>query len=315
MLRYLLRRTGFTMFFSAVFMFVMFAGFTAFYRYSESLSWLDAFYFTVITTRTIGFGDISPKTVSGKIGTIFNAILPATIFFGATLVMMQAALRRLDEAWRLYVMNRYKDHDIVIADLDLLEAIIDEYEADQKSFIVVSPSPYAELPEHIRKCLPDTAYLKGNPTRDDDLRLAGIERARNIVIASADDSENMYALVTARSLNPDLKCIVRVNHVESSDKFRSVGADVVLPTGTVLGRMLSQAAMSTLIHQFLLGLNTHTRDPFLREHVVSALDAGKKVRDLHPHSSAVYRENQFHYDLRDLSLKEGDVIISIVQKA
>lgn len=313
MLRRLIRRTGFPLFFSAVFMVIMFVTFTAYYRFTESLSWLDAFYFTVITTRTIGFGDISPKTVAGKIGTIANAVLPATIFFGATLVLMQTALRRLESGWRNHVMQRYRDHDIIIADLDLLEAIIDEYEADARPFVVISGLPYTELPGHTRECLPDTAYLQGDPTRDADLLRAGIKRARNVVIAAPDDSENMYALVTARSLNPRIKSVVRVNHAEASGKFRSVGADVILPTGTLLGRMLSQAAISVLAYQFLLGLNTHTMDPFLQEQTVSPADVGRKVRECHPHAAAVHRRGSFIYNLHDLSLEPGDVIISIVE--
>jgi len=72
MLKTLLRRMGFFLIVATGFMIAMLAVFTVFYHFAEDLGWLDAFYFTVITTRTIGFGDISPTTTIGKIGTILN---------------------------------------------------------------------------------------------------------------------------------------------------------------------------------------------------------------------------------------------------
>jgi len=105
-----------------------------------------------------------------------------------------------------------------------------------------------------------------------------------------------------------------VNNDDATSKFKSVGADVVLPTGTVMGRLLSQAAMSTLIHNFLLGLNTHTKDPFLEEAVIGSQGAGKKVRELYPFSVVVYRKEKYIYDINDLTLEEYDIVISIFQK-
>jgi voltage-gated potassium channel len=80
MSKLLVRRLGFYLAASALFMLAMVLCFTVFYHFVEGLDWLDSFYFTVITTRTIGFGDISPQTDAGKLGTILNALVPATIF-------------------------------------------------------------------------------------------------------------------------------------------------------------------------------------------------------------------------------------------
>lgn len=45
------------------------AGGTLFYRQVEDLSWVDAFYFTIVTLTTVGYGDISPQTTAGKLFT------------------------------------------------------------------------------------------------------------------------------------------------------------------------------------------------------------------------------------------------------
>ena len=44
---------------------------TVFYHRWESLSWVDSFYFTIVTLTTVGYGDISPQTPTGKVFTAF----------------------------------------------------------------------------------------------------------------------------------------------------------------------------------------------------------------------------------------------------
>ena len=48
---------------------------TWFYHAVEGWSWLDAFYFSVITLTTVGYGDFSPQTAVGKIFTVVYIVL------------------------------------------------------------------------------------------------------------------------------------------------------------------------------------------------------------------------------------------------
>lgn len=40
-----------------------------FYRNVENLTWVDSFYFTIVTLTTAGYGDIAPQTTAGKVFT------------------------------------------------------------------------------------------------------------------------------------------------------------------------------------------------------------------------------------------------------
>jgi voltage-gated potassium channel len=227
------------------------------------------------------------------------------------MAVMQMSMKKLEVGWRRYMMNRITNHDIIVTDNELLEPILAEYIANGREFVILSTKPFEDVSPHIRENLDENHYYMGDPTRNEVLEHVGVKRASTIIIALGDDSENIYTLVTARAIAPGIKTVVRVNHDDAREKFRSVGADVVLPTGTVMGRMLSQAAISSLIHQFLLGLNTHTMDPFLKESSVSVKEVGKQVREVHKRAAAVYRKNSFIYDLNNLELQKGDVVISI----
>ena len=51
-----------------------------FYRFVEDLVWVDSIYFSVITLTTVGYGDFSPTTTTGKVFTIFYVLAGIGIF-------------------------------------------------------------------------------------------------------------------------------------------------------------------------------------------------------------------------------------------
>lgn len=58
-------------------------------------SYFNAFYFTVITTATIGFGDLVPMTLAGKILTMGYAVFYVPLFLYAMTLMFQANFQRI----------------------------------------------------------------------------------------------------------------------------------------------------------------------------------------------------------------------------
>ena len=71
---------------------------TVFYHYVESLTWLDALYFSTITLTTIGYGDITPKTEIGKLFTIFYVLFGVGIIAAILNIMVKgAATRRIEK--------------------------------------------------------------------------------------------------------------------------------------------------------------------------------------------------------------------------
>ena len=311
MLSLVVRRVGFYIIAAGLFMLVMLIAFSLFYRWVEGLSWLDSIYFTVITTRTIGFGDIHPNTTAGKIGTIFNALLPATVFLGASLVVLETMMRSLEEAWRRFVMSRVRDHDILIATADLLESMLREYHATGRRFLVIDRDNYDELPTNLQTSLGQNNYLCGDASRDEVLQQAGIGHARALIIATKDDSYNMYVLVTARALNPTAKLVVRINDVSNTSKFTAVGADIVLPTSTIVGQMLSQAASQPQAHDFMVALHTHTHEPFLESETAAQESIGKPVLEAYRHPIALLRQGRWLYDMVGQVVQAGDTVIRI----
>lgn len=319
--RWLVRRTGFVLAVSILMMTFFILSLSvlyyavegdqhAFARHdSELRSYFDWLYFTVITTRTIGFGDITVKTPLGKGLTIFNALLPASIFFGASMVLLDHFFRWIHDVYRRRLMQQHRHHHIVISDPALLESILEEYRADNRPFLCVGKTPPEELHRSLRQELDDSNYHVGDPTRGDVLDAVNIAQADSILIATPDDTVNLFILVTARQKAPGIRTIVRVNRPDTEDKLRAVGADVILPATRMLGRMICQAASHPVLLDLLIRLQTRTLSPSLQEAAVTPDMHGRPVREVFPDAVVLHRAGEFLFLPDGQTLREGDVVL------
>jgi Trk K+ transport system NAD-binding subunit len=220
-------------------------------------------------------------------------------------------MKQLESAWRDYHMKHLANHDIIVSDTETLESILTEYAATKRKFVVVNSKRIENFPNTLQALLEHSNFLQGLATRDEVLEQAGIKNADTILIATNDDSFNLYVLVTANALNPKIKKVVRINHTENASKFMSVGADSVIPASSIVGQMMSQASFDPCSHRFLVALHTHTHDPFLEDVMPGETDVGMQVKTAFPRAVALHREGKFVYDLEDEKVKKGDIIIRI----
>lgn len=80
---------------------------TVFYHYVERFSWLDAYYFCVVTLATVGYGDLTPKTDIGKLFTTFYILSGV----GIITAFISVSLRRQRDRWNQRDKNSKKSKD------------------------------------------------------------------------------------------------------------------------------------------------------------------------------------------------------------
>ncbi|KUF11627.1 potassium channel family protein [Pseudoponticoccus marisrubri] len=76
---------------------VLIASGTVFFRYVEGWSWLDAYFFTVVTLSTVGYGELVPMTPAGRIGTTVFILIGLGIFAVAVQQFGLFAMRKREE--------------------------------------------------------------------------------------------------------------------------------------------------------------------------------------------------------------------------
>ncbi len=202
----------------------------------------EAFYFTVVTASTVGYGDIQPTRPFAQafamtvivLGTGSFAVALGVLFTPIVESSFSSALGRTTDA----NIELMEDHILVLGYGELLtEWILDELDTGDEYVLVIKDS---SLVEELRSKKQNVIH--GDPSDEELLERVGIERARSVLIATDDDADDALTVLTVRQMNPDVRIVTGVNDHENVKKFKRAGADVVISPAFV-GRMLVKAAV------------------------------------------------------------------------
>jgi voltage-gated potassium channel len=222
------------------------------YMLVEGWSFLDALYMTILTLTTVGYREVRPLDDTGKVFTItlliFGvAVVLATISLIAGWIAEQAVRRD----WRRRRMGRrigsMSDHFIICAYGRVGRTAAKELEADGVPFVVIDSKEALEeqmIEDGVR-------YIIGDPSTEDILQEAGVERARGLICAVDSDATNVYITLTARSLNSGIFIVTRAADPDSEDQLRLAGADRVISPYTASGRHMAHLALHPRVVDFL----------------------------------------------------------------
>jgi voltage-gated potassium channel len=246
-------------------------------------TWIQAVYRTVVTTTLTGL-DTVPSRDAARILSIVLVLAGLTIiaYAGAVIVEEIAGgvlTGALAERRRERTIERLHDHFIICGYGRVGRRVAEEFRAAGVPYVVLDfrEEAVARAREH------GDLLIEGNATDDDDLRRAGLERARGLVAASDSDSDNLFITLSARAASPGLTIVARASGEEVERKLRLAGADrVVLPYATA-GQVMANLVLKPQVTAFLDTVTTATgRDLQLAEIEVQPTwsAAGRTIREL-----------------------------------
>jgi voltage-gated potassium channel len=210
----------------------------------------DAFYLTLTTMTTVGYGDSFPRTVR-----VFNALL---IMFGVSTIfvaigaMTQTIIEfelgdAIGKRRNKRMIDKLKDHYIICGFGRVGRGAAAELHHAGVPFVVVDSQP--ERVE--RAMLSGMLAVAADATHDETLHQVGIERARGLVTALSTDADNLFVLLSAKGLNPKLYVAARAAEEGAEEKMRRAGADAVFAPYSITGHRLAQSLLRPHVVQFL----------------------------------------------------------------
>ncbi len=212
------------------------------YRIIEGWSLRDSLFMTIITISTVGYNEVAP--LSGR-GEVFSMILIVLGVGSAGYTFsiltdyivageLRGALRRQRMARDLAKMN---DHYIICGYGRVGQNVVDGLLANRFQIVVIDGSH--DRVDDLEEL--DVNYVIGDATDDSVLSEAGIERASGLCMCLPSDADNVFTILSARTLNSDLYIVSRCNAVESEHKLRMAGANQVINPYRITGsRMAAQ---------------------------------------------------------------------------
>jgi voltage-gated potassium channel len=97
----------------------------------------------------------------------------------------------------------------------------------------------------------DLIYMRSNATSEEVLIDAGIERARAMITTLPEDADNVFVVLTARSLNADLNIISRASELQTEKKLKMAGANNVIMPDRVGGSHMASLVVTPDVMEFL----------------------------------------------------------------
>lgn len=219
----------------------------------------DAFYMTVITLSTVGYGEIHPLSPAGR---AFASVLImgglGTVLYALTRVGQMLIEGELADVYGARRMRRtienLTDHHILCGYGRTARPVVEALRDEALDFVVVERDP------EIARQIQDAGDLvhQGDATDEDALRAAGVARAKGLLALLPSDADNLYLTMTAKGLNPNLRVIARASDEKAEAKLRRAGADDVVMPYRMAGQRVIQAITQPHVLEFMEAISRRT---------------------------------------------------------
>ncbi|HET6994998.1 MAG TPA: potassium channel protein [Chitinophagaceae bacterium] len=203
------------------------------YMLIEKYNIIEALYMTTLAVTTVGFREVRTLSQGGQVFTTFLLIFSwgALIFILSRLtqIIVSGEINKYFKTRRIMTtIDKMKRHVIVCGLGRNGQQAARTLKMHNVPFLIVEKRE--EMIEKYVADNPDAIYIVGDGTEDEVLQKAGVDRAQALITALPTDSDNVFIVLTARSLNPHIRIISRASHVASQPKLIKAGADsVILP--------------------------------------------------------------------------------------
>lgn len=224
------------------------------YRVIEGWSWLDCLFMTAMTLTTVGYGTPAELHTDGKVFSVVLMLFGIGLMLYLLTLLAETILRTVTDPHAAQrrkerkIMN-LKHHTIVCGYGQVGEAVATALKSANKDVVVID-----QRTEHLEWAqLHGLHTVVGDATDEDILRRAGVETASALVSVINSDPSNLYVVLSARGMNPNLRVIARASDESAARKMRRAGADDVVNPYQVSGNRIAALMLAPHLANLLSG--------------------------------------------------------------
>jgi len=248
----------------------------------EGWSIVDSLYVTAQTLTTVGFGDVAPRTFSGRVfATVFMMVGVGIVLYALTStvqwIVQSEMLLTFGQLRHSLKMRQLRDHFIICGAGRVGSHLIRGLSSIEDPFIVIERDrqKVEELMDQ------GIAVLVRDATLEETLREAGVEHARGLAACLPDDADNVYVVLTARDLNPNLHIVARAAEEQAESKLIRAGANRVVAPTIIGGHRMAMALIKPAVGDFLDSVTANDLELGFEQQEVEAGSrlVGRKLRE------------------------------------
>lgn len=292
------------------------------YAFLLDVSLLDGLYMTIITISSVGYKEVAPMTDLAKIFSIVLILFGVgTVGYTLTNLLLLIVEGDKNYFWRKRKMEsklaKMNGHYILCGAGETGEVIINEFKKNNIQFVIIEKDPHrCEL--FLEQGL---MILNGDATEEETLQKANIQSAKGLITTLSSDVDNVFVVLTARTMNRELYIISRSIDKHAPDKLKKAGANKTISANEIGGRRMAAQMLKPSVVSFLEivtsinDVQLDLQDVVIGEHSEMM---GKELRELKIPDRfglvviATKKVGQINMILNpksDLVLNSGDVIL------
>lgn len=219
----------------------------------DDYSWFDAFYMTIITVATVGYGEVKPLTNEGRLFTAFLIITSfGTFAYAVSSITKFVFDGEFNEFFKNRTLNatidKLNNHVIICGYGRNGRQAAQVLKKQNQRFVVIEND--AKVTTTMNHKFSDLV-IGGDGTHDEVLLKAGIMRAKALITTLPIDADNLFIVLTARNLNKNLTIISRASEDNSDTKLKIAGADNVIMPDKVGGAQMASLVMKPDVMEFI----------------------------------------------------------------
>lgn len=290
------------------------------YMVINGWSFLDSFYMVIITISTVGYTEIHPQGVAGKIFTSGLIVVGVgTLLYGFGVFAETLSDNAIGKYRRERQLQRdldaLRDHFIICGYGRIGTQIVAEFENHRVAYVVIDQTE--EALDRIRA--EGRLHIEGDASKEDVLKQAGIERAKGLVSAVDSDERAVYIVLAARALNPKLYIVARAGRPDSIRRLELAGATRTISPYVMAGHRMAELAIRPAMVDVLDTLHHGEGGIGVEEMVVGSQMVGTTLEEsglLAPDAAKVLavRRRDGNVNVNPpatLTLEEGDLVIAL----
>ncbi len=219
------------------------------YAAIERWSFWHAFYVTVLAITTV---DLPPLTRGGQVFTVFLLVAGVgaalyTFTLLATVVVEGGLPKRLQRRRHRHMLETIRDHFIICGYGRIGMIVARQFRRQRIPYVVVERDP-----GRVQAATDDGGLsVEADASREDVLKRVGLDRARGLIAVVGTDAENVYAVLSARVMRPDLFIVSRAETDDATLKLKRAGADRVISPYQIGGMQIAQTAVRPAVVDFV----------------------------------------------------------------
>lgn len=215
----------------------------------EGWNFADSLYMTIITITTTGFEEVHQLSREGEIFTLILLMVSfgTVIYIGGTGIQLLIETKIFRRKKMQKKIEKLENHYIVCGFGRMGSHICRELKEASVEFVVIESNEenFGQLE------VLDYLYDTGDAASDSTLIRTGIKRAKGLVAVLSSDAENVFATLSAKSLNPDIFVVARAIDFGTESKLIKAGADRVVKPYELGGHRMAEILLRPGVLDFI----------------------------------------------------------------